>query len=276
MGNARASVCGIDSGRFHAFLCLYVIIRTTENATMTNQPTTLSNVDTKTCDGLTITAIPEVKIPVVDSDLTKRGVREECLIVKRREFPEEPDKHWYVLRVTYNREQQAYRYFRRHKITAYLPMRSYWEKKGERRVKVVKSLLSCMIFVYEKDEKLKRLMRETPSLSYLRYYYNKFAIKPDGTEEKLTLSYKDMLNFIVVTSVKSPYVRIVKKTECHFKDGDMVIVRRGDFKGVVGRVARVNGQSCVVVELRGVCLVATAYIRKEDLEKIQEKQEVAL
>lgn len=254
------------------FLCLYVIMHT-ENATMTNQPTALSNVDTKTCSGLTPTAIPEVSKPAVGDDLTKRGVREECLISKRREFPEHPDKHWYVLRATYNRELQAYRYFRRHKITAYLPMHSYWEKSGERRVKIVKPLLSCMIFVYEREEEMKRLMRETPSLSYLHYYYNKFAIKPDGTEEKLTLSYDEMLNFIVITSVKNPYVRIVKKSECHFKSGDMVIVRRGDFKGVVGRVARVYGQSCVVAELRGVCLVATAHIRKEDLEREKPTQE---
>ena len=34
----------------------------------------------------------------------------------------------------------------------------------------------------------------------------------------------------------------------------------GDFKGVEGRVARVASEQRVVVEIEGLCLIATAYI----------------
>ncbi len=52
-----------------------------------------------------------------------------------------------------------------------------------------------------------------------------------------------------------------------FKQGDYVVVTEGDFKGIHGRVARIAGQQRVVVELFDGCLVATAYVPKEAMEK---------
>lgn len=240
---------------------------------MANHPTSLSNEDTKTCTGLTPTAIPEVKKPAKARDLTKRGVREECLEAIQREFPEEPDKLWFVLRVTYNRAEKAKDYFRRHKIKCYLPMHKVRGKDAQGRRKKPEPLLLGLIFVYEKEDRVRELVKETPKLSYLRYYYNRLAVNPDGTEKKLILPYSEMLNFIVITSIKNPFVQVVTSDQCTFKSGDLVKVVRGEFKDVVGRVARVGNQTCVVAELRDVCLVATAYIPKEDLAEYQEKQE---
>ena len=48
-------------------------------------------------------------------------------------------------------------------------------------------------------------------------------------------------------------------------------VVKGDFEGVIGKVARVIGQQRVVVKLDGVCLVATAYVPSGFIEKIQSK-----
>lgn len=237
---------------------------------MANLSTSLSNEDTKTCTGLTPTAIPEVKKPTVAHDLTKRGVREECLVVIQRKFPEEPDKKWFVLRVTYNRAEKAHDYFRRHKIKSYLPMHKVRGRDAQGRKKKPEPLLQGLIFVYEKEEKVRELVKETPKLSYLRYYYNRLAVNPDGTEKKLTLPYAEMINFIVITSIKNPLVKVVNSENCHFKSGDLVKVVRGEFKDVVGRVARVGSQTCVVAELRNVCLVATAYIPKEDLAEYHE------
>lgn len=49
----------------------------------------------------------------------------------------------------------------------------------------------------------------------------------------------------------------------------MVKVIDGEFKGVTGRVARIAGQQRVVVEISGLCLVATAYIPNGFLETVQ-------
>ena len=66
-----------------------------------------------------------------------------------------------------------------------------------------------------------------------------------------------MINFIKATSTESDHVRIVAAEQCHYKCGDDVRVIAGDFKGVVGKVARIAGQQRIVVDISGLCLVAT-------------------
>lgn len=75
-----------------------------------------------------------------------------------------------------------------------------------------------------------------------------------------------MINFIKATSTDSEHVRIVAPEQCHYKSGDLVKVIGGEFEGVMGKVARIAGQQRVVVEVAGVCLVATAYIPSAFLE----------
>ena len=48
-----------------------------------------------------------------------------------------------------------------------------------------------------------------------------------------------------------------------------VRVIAGDFKGVVGKVARIAGQQRIVVEISGLCLVATAYIPTDFIEIVK-------
>ena len=55
---------------------------------------------------------------------------------------------------------------------------------------------------------------------------------------------------------------------CHFKTGDIIKIIDGDFKGVVGRVARVAGQQRVVVEIKGLCMIATAYIPNAFIKRV--------
>ena len=75
-----------------------------------------------------------------------------------------------------------------------------------------------------------------------------------------------MLNFIKLTSVESEHIKLVEPERCHYKSGDKVRIVEGDFAGVVGRVARIAGQQRVVVEINGLCMVATAYIPSAFLE----------
>lgn len=50
----------------------------------------------------------------------------------------------------------------------------------------------------------------------------------------------------------------------------MVRIVDGDFAGVVGRVARIAGQQRVAVEINGLCIVATAYIPKSFICRIDD------
>ena len=55
-----------------------------------------------------------------------------------------------------------------------------------------------------------------------------------------------------------------------------MVITEGDFKGIQGRVARIAGQQRVIVELFSGCLVATAYIPKEAMEKIDKERDKSL
>ena len=56
---------------------------------------------------------------------------------------------------------------------------------------------------------------------------------------------------------------------CHFKSGDVVKVIDGDFKGVVGKVARVAGQQRIIIEIEGLCMIATAYVPSAFIELLK-------
>lgn len=82
----------------------------------------------------------------------------------------------------------------------------------------------------------------------------------DEKHPPVVVPYYEMLNFIKLTSVDNEHIKLVEPERCHYKSGDKVRIVEGDFAGVVGRVARISGQQRVVVEINGLCMVATAYI----------------
>jgi transcription antitermination factor NusG len=106
---------------------------------------------------------------------------------------------------------------------------------------------------------MEKYVKHTPQLTYINYYYNHFQLD-NGKNPPLTIPYEDMMNFIRVSSIKDEHVMVVEQEHCHYKSGDNVLVTQGKFEGVRGKVARICGQQRVVVNLEGVCMVATAYI----------------
>ena len=106
--------------------------------------------------------------------------------------------------------------------------------------------------------------------SVLKFYLDKTKpLEENGKHPPLTIPFTAMINFIKATSTDSEHVRIVSSEQCHYKSGDIVKVIDGEFKGVVGKVARIAGQQRVVVEISGLCLVATAYIPTDFIKFIK-------
>lgn len=124
-----------------------------------------------------------------------------------------------------------------------------------------------LAFVYTTPEIIHTFAKDTKDLHFLNHYYNHFETDSYGKNPPLVVDDAAMMNFIKVTSVDNEHVMVVPERLCHYKSGDMVRVIDGDFKGVIGKVARVSGQQRVVVEIKGVCLVSTAYIPSAFIEK---------
>ena len=180
-----------------------------------------------------------------------------------------PNKSWYVLRATYGREKKVYDYVIRDGTEAYLPLHYVKKVKNGKSKRVLEPLLPNILFVYSEKEKVDEYLKRTPELSFLRFYYNRLEKDASGLNPPLTVGYKEMMNFIEATSVHDEHLRVVDLSQCHFKDGDLVRIIDGVFRGVQGRVARVADQQRVVVTIDGLCSIATAYIPSAFIEKME-------
>lgn len=203
--------------------------------------------------------------------LNDRNLRNEVSV----KYVPDARKKWFVLRVTYGREFKAYNYITKDHTEAYLPLGYVLKVCNGKKKRVLSSLLPNFLFVYATPEKVEEYVKHTPELHYLTYYYNHFSVGELGKNPPLTVNYNEMMNFIRVTSIRNEHIRLVTPQHCHYKSGDRVRIIDGDFAGIEGKVARVSGQQRVVVELPGVCIVATAYIPTAFIELIPSENEEA-
>ena len=173
-----------------------------------------------------------------------------------------PDKNksWYVFRASYGREDKASDYIVEDGTFVYIAKRYTLKSINGKQKKVLESLIPNLLFVYATEDKAKEYIKNTPVLSYLSFYYNHFELDEDQKNPPLTVSCKEMENFIIATCNKSEHLKFVEEKQCHFKGGEIVRVIDGMFKGVIGRVARVSGQQRVIVTISNVGLVSTAYV----------------
>ena len=184
------------------------------------------------------------------------------------DYVQKVNYEWFVLRVTYNRTQKAHGIISTSDVQSYMPMHYIIKKEIGKKKRILQPLLPNLLFVYATREAVSSIIKkkdeDTP---ILKYYLDKTKPKEiNGKHPPLTIPFSAMINFIKATSTESDHVRIVSNEQCHYKSGDIVKVIDGEFKGVTGRVARITGQQRVVVEIVGLCMVATAYIPSAFLE----------
>lgn len=171
-----------------------------------------------------------------------------------------PDKSWYVFRASYGREDKASDYIVEDGTYVYIAKRLVRQMVNGKQEKVLETLIPNLLFVYATEDKAKEYVKDTPALSYLTYYYNHFELDDDQKNPPLTVSCKEMENFIIATCNKSEHLKFVDEEQCHFRGGEIVKVNDGLFKGVEGRVARLSGQQRVIIALSQVGLISTAYV----------------
>lgn len=185
------------------------------------------------------------------------------------DYVQKANHEWFVLRVTYNRTQKAYSIMSTSDVQSYMPMHYVIKKEIGKKKRTLQPLLPNLFFVYATRETVNSIIKKKgEETSVLKFYLDKTKpLEDNGKHPPLTIPFTSMTNFIKATSTDSEHVRIVSAEQCHYKSGDIVKVIDGEFKGVTGRVARIAGQQRVVVEISGLCLVATAYIPNGFLEK---------
>ena len=221
------------------------------------------------CAGLTSNALPEAQSTVA-AESSQTGVStKNALLATKPKAPREADiPHWYALRTTYGREKKAYDYLTAKGITAFYPTTNVVKLiKGKRKV-VTKSRLPNIFFAYGTEEQLKEYVFDNVNLPFLRFYYR--HIHEGNTIKKTPLivpdNQMDSLKIICAADADNTFVSLVKVPK--FEKGQLVRVIDGAFKGVIGRVARWQGQQRVGVVVDDLVTVVTAYVPSAFLEKI--------
>ena len=234
-----------------------------------NDGHTLGGGEFPPCAGLTSNVLPEAQSTIsAESSQTGVSTKNALLATKPKAQREADIPHWYALRTTYGREKKAYDYLTAKGITAFYPTTNVVKLiKGKRKV-ITESRLPNIFFAYGTEEQLKTFVYDNLNLPFLRFYYRHVHV---GCRiEKIPLVVPDYqmesLKIISAADADNTIVSLVKVPK--FKKGQLVKVNEGAFKGVVGRVARWQGQQRVAVVVEELVTVVTAYVPSAFLEKM--------
>ena len=186
------------------------------------------------------------------------------------DYIQEANHEWFVLRATYNRTQKACDIISMANVQSYMPMHYVIRKEIGKKKRILQPLLPNLFFVYTTRENTDTIVKKKcDNTPIIKYYLDKTKPREaNGKHPPLTIPFESMMNFIRTTNTESEHVRIVSHEQCHYKSGDIVKVTGGEFEGITGKVARIAGQQRVVVEISGLCLVATAYIPTRFIEHL--------
>lgn len=199
-------------------------------------------------------------------------------IPQRPTGPDDHIKKWYVLRVRYNHDATAYDALSASGLHVFYANHHVVKLIHGKRRKVEAPLLPGLLFAHATKADIEDFMFGTSPMSlHVRFYRDRTRLRTDqGLNPPLTVDDHDMDSFIKICQSGSPYIQVIPDDKQGLiRKGDWVRVTGGDFKGVEGRTAIVKRQRCVLVDLKGVCCVTTAYIPKFLLEVVTGKDEVA-
>ena len=230
---------------------------------------TVGGGETPPSAGLTSNALPEVQSYVAKNSQTGVSTKNALSTTKKSSNnPKEPQL-WYALRTTYGREKKAYDYMTAKGITAFLPTVNTIKMINGKRKSVTESRLPNIFFAYGTEEEIKAYVYDNVNLPFLRFYYRH---KHEGKKiEKTPMivpnSQIDSLKIICETEAEDI---IISHTEIpKFEKGQVVRIIDGAFKGVVGRIARYQGQQRVAVVMDELVTICTAYIPSAFIETIK-------
>lgn len=231
---------------------------------------TVGGGETPPCAGLTPNVLPEAQstISAVSSHtgVSTRNVHTGTTLKQQKQ---EDTPHWYALRCTYGREKAAYDYFVAKGIIAFYPTTNAVKIINGKRKVVVESRLPNIFFAFGTEEQIKTFVYDNVNLPFLRFYYRHVHVGCRINKTPLVVPDYQMESLKIICAADMDNT-IVSLTEVpKFEKGQLVRVVDGAFKGVIGIVARWQGQQRVGVVVEGLVTMVTAYVPSVFLEKIE-------
>lgn len=169
---------------------------------------------------------------------------------------------WYAMRVTYGREVKLKERLVALGMNCFLPMQYKEVVKKERVVRILVPVVHNLIFIQSSRESMDALKKQFEAIAPLRYMIDK------ATNLPIVIPDQQMHDFIAVAGTLDEQLIYLKDTNAAIHKGDRVQILKGVFAGVEGEVLRIKRDRRVVVTIKGILSVATAYIPNSHLRKV--------
>ncbi len=158
----------------------------------------------------------------------------------------ETQRHWYAMKVYYNRVQALIGEAREAGLDFFAPT----------------DVIGSLLFVQCSEEEVQRFVAERWQRVWL--YREVSSRRPAAIPDR------EMEVFRFVVSAGREGLTLLGDDRPEYHEGDRVVVTGGVFKGAEGHIKRIKRDRRLVVTIRGVVAVATTYIHPSLLRKVEE------
>ncbi|MDE6859924.1 MAG: UpxY family transcription antiterminator [Duncaniella sp.] len=170
---------------------------------------------------------------------------------------------WFALKVFYNKVFDMEARLKEKGIESYIPMTTIMIERDGAKKKLTRPLISSLMFFRSTPEDAIALQPifEGKAMTYSR--------RTELRREPVPIPEHEMNVFMLVTSSGETGVEYIGEDSPRYHKGDLVRVTEGPFKGSEGHIIRIKDDHRLVVTIKGLCAVATSYIPRCFLQKIE-------
>lgn len=159
------------------------------------------------------------------------------------------ERHWYAMKVYYNRVQPLIAEAREGGVEFFAPT----------------DVIGSLLFLHCTEEEVLHFVAERWQRLWL--YRDLDSHRPSVIPDR------EMEVFRFVVTAGRDGLELLGDDRPEYHEGDRVVVTGGPFKGAEGHIHRIKRDRRLVVAIRGVVAVATTYIHPSLLRKVEEADE---
>ena len=175
-----------------------------------------------------------------------------------------PIVHWYALKVFFNKVFDVEAFLQKCGVETYTPCETVIvEHKGVKK-KIRKPAIASLLFFRSSEHHARELQRLLEGRAML------YTTMHDGRRMPAVISDQEMNVFMLVSSSGQQGLDYLGDDRSEYHTGEHVRVIDGPFKGAVGYIKRIKGDHRLIVSIQGVCAVATSYIPRCFLQKLDD------
>lgn len=170
-------------------------------------------------------------------------------------------EHWFALKIFYSRTMKLKAELEAAGVTTYVAMTTVERARRGKKVLEPKPLIPSLLFL-RCDEAFLRGFKWQHNSEFM--YYEDLATRRPAPIDEV-----QMRSFIILTSAdRGTRVQYLGESVPDFKRGERVRVTGGLYEGAEGYIKKVRSDRKLIVEIRGVAVVAVSYIEPQYLEKL--------